>query len=327
VGGVAGVLVVLLGVGLFLANSPSSGKHAPPGPSASGHPSASATAAVATENAAPACATGSIQLYGSSAFQEIAQGAATEYMNACPHSAIAINPNVTGEDSAFGVSKVQALVSSGSPAAGSTIAMYDGPTSLAKGLDTRPMGVLIYSVVAHTGLFAGSKVTTGQLVNIFVKHDESKLVVVGRRDGSGSRQTFIGKILHVNPAKAVATTCPAPAQRPSSLKSCTANDTSDVISFVNGTPNAIGYAEVLGSLQGDPQVTELWINNVEPTKLNVLNGSYKYWTIENLYTGSHLIPLAKDFINYLPSYIQSAQPGDFIGCSDAARLAGPGCKA
>jgi hypothetical protein len=168
-------------------------------------------------------------------------------MNTCPHSAIAINPNITGEDSAFGVTKVQAAVKSGSASAGSTIAMYDGPTSLAKGLETHPMGVLIYSVIAHTGLFPGSKVTKGQLVNIFVKHGDPSLVVVGRRDGSGSRLTFIGKVLNANPGSADPHTCPTATGHPSSLKSCTADDTSAVINFVNGTPNAIGYAEVLGS--------------------------------------------------------------------------------
>jgi phosphate transport system substrate-binding protein len=317
----------LLGVGLYLAtdHTPSGRNGTSGGPSPTGHPSAH-TAAAAAANASPACATGSIQLYGSSAFQEIAQGAATAYMNTCPHSAIAINPNVTGEDSAFGVTKVQTAVKSGSASAGSTIAMYDGPTSLAKGLETHPMGVLIYSVIAHTGLFPGSKITQGQLVSIFVKHGDPNLVVVGRLGGSGSRLTFIRKVLNANPGPADPHTCPTATGHPSSLKSCTADDTSAVIDFVNGTPNAIGYAEVLGSLQGDPQVTTLWIDNVQPTKLNVLNGSYKYWTIENLYTGARLTPLAKDFINYLPGYIESAQPGDFITCSDAAGLVGPDCN-
>jgi phosphate transport system substrate-binding protein len=296
------------------------------GPSPTGHPPAR-TAASAANASPPACAAGSLQLYGSSAFQEIAQGAATAYMNTCPHSAIAINPNVTGEDSAFGVGKVEAAVNSGSASAGSTIAMYDGPTSLAKGLETHPMGVLIYSVVAHTDLFSGSKITQGELVNIFVKHSDPRLVVVGRRDGSGSRLTFIEKVLNnANPGPADPHTCPTATGHPSSLKSCTADDTSAVINFVNGTPNAIGYAEVLGSLQGDPQVTTLWVGNVQPTKRNVLNGLYKYWTIENLYTSARLTPLAKDFIDYLPSYIESAQPGDFITCSDAAGLVGPDCK-
>jgi hypothetical protein len=326
-GAAAAALVVSLGVVLYLATDRTpSGKNneaSGGGPSPTGHSSARIAAAA---NASPACATGSIQLYGSSAFQEIAQGAATAYMNTCPHSAIAINPNVTGEDSAFGVTKVQAVVKPGSASAGSTIAMYDGPTSLAKGLETHPMGVLLYSVVAHTGLFPGSKIIQGQLVNIFVKHDDPSLVVVGRRDGSGSRLTFIGKVLHTNPGPAVPHTCPTATEHPSSLKSCTADDTSAVINFVNGTPNAIGYAEVLGSLQGDPKVTTLWVDNVQPTKLNVLNGSYKYWTIEDLYTGARLTPLAKDFIDYLPRYIKSVPPGDFITCSDAAGLVGPGCK-
>jgi tRNA A-37 threonylcarbamoyl transferase component Bud32/ABC-type phosphate transport system substrate-binding protein len=317
----ATALVVVLGVVFYLATDRTpSGKNGASG----GGPSSAHTSAAA--KASPACATGSIKLYGSSAFQEIAQGAATAYMNTCPHSAIAINPDITGADSAFGVGKVQEAVKSGSASAGSTIAMYDGSTSSAKGLEIHPIGVLIYSVIAHTDLFRGSKITQGQLVNIFVEHSDPGLVAVGRLDGSGSRLTFFNKVLHANPGPPDPHTCPTATGHPSSLKSCTADGTSAVIKFVNGTPNAIGYAEVLGSLQGDPHVSKLWIDNVQPTKLNVLNGSYKYWTIENLYTGARLTPLAKDFIDYLPSYIESAQPGDFITCSDAAGLVGPDCR-
>lgn len=317
--GVAAVLAIALGTGVYL----SAGGSPSPRPSASPAPTATAAAAAA----APVCATGTLRLYGSSAFQEIAQGAATAYMNACPHASITVNPGVSGGDSAFGVSTVQAAVKTGSSAAGSMIAMYDGPTSLARGLQTHPAGVLVYSVVAHSGLFPGSKISQSQLVSIFSGHGARNLVAVGRKDGSGSRQTFIRKILHVDPGPASSRACPAPSGRPSSLATCTAGDTTSVIAFVNGTPNAIGYAEVLGSLQGDPEVVPLWIDGVQPTKLNVLSGAYQYWTTENLYTSPRPDALARDFIASLPGYISRTQPGDFIDCSAAAKLAGSGCGA
>jgi ABC-type phosphate transport system substrate-binding protein len=169
------------------------------------------------------------------------------------------------------------------------------------------MGVLIYSVVAHKGLFPGSRITHSQLVNIFVNHGDPSKVVVGRKPGSASRLTFFTKFLHANPG---------PADR-------TENDTSGVIDFVRKTPNAIGYAE---TLQADPQVSPLWIDNVEPSKKNVLNGSYRFWTVEHLYTAPQPTALARDFLDFLPRYIESHPAGDFITCSDAAQVAGADCQ-
>jgi ABC-type phosphate transport system substrate-binding protein len=100
-----------------------------------------------------------------------------------------------------------------------------------------------------------------------------------------------------------------------------------MLNFVNNTPNAIGYAEALGAFQGDPQVTALWIDNAQPTKANVLNGSYKYWTVESLYTGPQPTTLATDFLNYLPHYIEANTPNDFITCTDAAQVAAADCAA
>ncbi len=55
---------------------------------------------------------------------------------------------------------------------------------------------------------------------------------------------------------------------------------------MNQTPNAIGYAEVFGSLVADPDVSVLYIDNAAPTAANVRNGSYKFWTGEHLYTSA-----------------------------------------
>jgi ABC-type phosphate transport system substrate-binding protein len=201
------------------------------------------------------------------------------------------------------------------------IAMYDGTTSLAAGLQAHPMGVLIYSVIAHSGLFPGSKVSSAQLANIFVSHGAPGKVVAGRLKGSGSRLTFIKKVLRADSKLVPPDTraCPAPSGSASSLTGCTAASTSAMLNFVNNTPNAIGYAEALGSFQGFPQVRALWIDNAQPSRANVLNGSYKYWTVEHLYTGPRLTPLAANFLSYLPQYIEKNTPAGFITCTDAAR--------
>ena len=268
-------------------------------------------------NESPVCATGSLQLIGSTAFMPIAQEAADAYKHACKGAAISI----TDGDSAYGLTTVRDAVASGSSSAGSMIAMYDGLPSATytAGLSSYPVGVLIYSIVAHTGLFPALNITTGELRTIFVKPGEQGLVAVGRRAGSGSRQTFITKVLHLNPGPPDKGNCPVPAGSTFSFTSCTEDSTADLLNFVNRTPNAIGYAEVYGPLTGYPQVSVINIDNAASTPDSVRNGLYKFWTVEHLYAAVQPTMLAKDFLDFLPHYIKSNPPSDFIACSGAPK--------
>jgi ABC-type phosphate transport system substrate-binding protein len=314
-GAAALALIVALSAGLYLATKP----HSPGKPAASGGSSPASHAATGspatggpsgttatTASTSPKCATGSLQVYGSSAFQGIARGAAAAYMSACPNSAIDVNKGITGQDSAFGVTKAEQAVESHSPAAGSTIAMYDGTTTIGPQLVAHSVGVLIYAVVAHKGLFPGSKVTSGQLVNIFVNHGDPSVLVVGRKPGSATHLTFFTKILHAR-------------QGPTDVNE---NDSASVIAFVGTTKNAIGYAV---ALQYNPRVSLLSIGNAAPSKTNVLSGSYQFWATEHFYTAPQPTALATDFLDFLPRYIQSHPQGDFIACADATQVAGAGC--
>ena len=264
-----------------------------------------------------ACAAGSLQFIGSTAFMPIAQAAAKEYTRACTGAKIM----VTGGSAAYGLTQLLDAVHSGSPSAGSLIAMYDGLPSATHtaGLSTYTMGVLIFSVVAHTRLFPGN-ITTGELRKIFVKPGEQGVVAVGGRAGAGSRGAFIENVLKQDPGPPDPDSCPPPTGRPSRLTGCTEDSTADVLNFVNGTPNAIGYAAVYGSLVGFPEVSVIRIDNAAPTPDNVRNGSYDFWTVEHLYAAMHPTALTKDFLDFLPHYIESYMPPDFIACSDSPRL-------
>jgi hypothetical protein len=48
----------------------------------------------------------------------------------------------------------------------------------------------------------------------------------------------------------------------------------DLLTFVNRTPSAIGYALINQSLKSLPQVSVIAINGAAPTPGNVRNGSY-----------------------------------------------------
>jgi phosphate transport system substrate-binding protein len=267
----------------------------------------------------PACATGSLHIIGSTAFMPIAKGAADAYMRNCPGATI----TVTGGDSDYGLTQVQDAAESGSPSAGSMIAMYDGLPSGTAGLSPYPIGVLILSVVAHTGLFPAGNITTAELRKIFVKPGEQDRVGVGRRAGSGTRRAFIMKVLSLNPGAPDKGNCPPPTGSALSFTSCTEDSTPDLLNFVNRTPNAIGYAAAPRTSY--PQVSVISIDNVAPTADNVRNGSYRFWAVENLYASTQPTTLTKDFLNFLSHYRDSNLPPDFIPCYAAPESLGTGC--
>ena len=280
-----------------------------PGPS--GPQRSSSGTRPTTSPVTTACATGSLQLIGSTAFMPIAQAAAEEYRHECTGAHIGI----TGGDSDYGLTQVLDAVHNDSKQAGSMIAMYDGLPSATytAGLRRDAIGVLIFSVVAHAGLFPGN-ITTDELRNIYVKHGEPGVIAVGRRAGSGSRKAFIEKVLKEDPGPPDPDSCPPP----NGHISCTAGSTADVLNFVNGTPNAISYAEVYGPIVGFPNVSVLRIDNASPD--NVRNGSYGFWAVEHLYAAMQPTALTKDFLDFLSHYIESHLPQDFIACTSAPRL-------
>jgi ABC-type phosphate transport system substrate-binding protein len=251
----------------------------------------------------------------------IAQNAADAYMHNCPGATI----TVAGGDSAYGLSQVRQAVAAGSSSAGSMIAMYDGfPTDTA-GLSPYPMGVLIFSVVAHTGLFPAVNITPDELRKIFVKPGEQGKVAVGRRAGSGSREAFNTHVLGPNPGRPDKGNCPKPTGRIVSFTSCTEDSTANLLNFVSMTPNAIGYAELSRPHVDYPQLSVLSIDNAAPTPDNVANGSYRFWTVEHLYAATQPTMLTKDFLDFLAQYKAPNLPPDFISCSDALKRVGADC--
>jgi phosphate transport system substrate-binding protein len=289
--------------------------------SAVGHSSTTPPPVPATS---PVCGTGSLQIVGSTAFMPIAQDVADAYMSDCPGATI----KVSDGDSAYGLTKVRDAVASGSSSAGSMIAMYDGLPSATEtaGLSPYPVGVLIFSVVAHTGLIAASNITTDELRKIYVKPGVKGEVAVGRRAGSGSRKTFIANVLGLNPGPPDKGNCPVPTGSKFSFTSCTEDSTADLLTFVNRTPNAIGYAELSQPITDYTQVSVISIDNAAPTPDNVRNGSYKFWIVEHLYAAAQPTALTKDFLGYFSQDNKASDlPRDFIPCSDALKSLGAAC--
>jgi phosphate transport system substrate-binding protein len=132
-------------------------------------------------------------------------------------------------------------------------------------------------------------------------------------------------VLGFNPGAPDKGNCPPPTENKVSFTSCTEDSTSDLLKFINGTPNAIGYAAVSQLGASYPQVSVLRIDGVTPTTDNVRNDTYKFWAVENLFAATQPTALTEDFLDFLSHYRESNLPSGFIPCYDAPQSLGTGC--
>jgi ABC-type phosphate transport system substrate-binding protein len=275
-----------------------------------------------------ACTSGSIELIGSSTFGPLVQAAASIYTRQCHASIKVVYGDVGGKgiDSAYAAATVNAAVQSKPGQAGSMIAMFNGETSSAPFLTPDPLGVLIFAVVAHSGVYPGSNISSSELKRLFLQGGEPGKVAVGRQAGTGTRITLLGFLQRQGPQPQVSgNSCPPPA----GSAVCTAYSNTELLSFVNKTGNAVGYAEVdhesNGHPAGYPDASVLSINGIAPTPANVRNGSYNFATVATLYMPPHPSALAKSFYQYLLQYIAANQSDGLITCSGVPKKLEANC--
>jgi ABC-type phosphate transport system substrate-binding protein len=275
-----------------------------------------------------ACASGSIELLGSSTFGPLVKTAASIYTRQCHASINVVYGDVggSGVDSAFAAATVNAAVQRNPARAGSMIAMFNGETSSAPFLTPDPLGVLIFSVVAHNGLYSGSDISSSELKRLFLQGGEPGKVAAGRQAGTGTRVTLLGFLHSQGPGPQVSGNgCPPPA----GSTACTANSNMELLGFVNKTRNAIGYAEVdqesNGHPAGYPDTSVLSINGIEPTPANVRDGLYNFATVATLYMPPHPSALANSFYQYLLQYIAANQSDGLITCSGVPKRLEANC--
>lgn len=275
-----------------------------------------------------ACASGSIELLGSSTFGPVVKAAASIYTRQCHASINVIYGDVGGKgvDSAYAAATVNAAVQRNPAQAGSMIAMFNGETASAPFLTPDPLGVLIFSVVAHAGLYSGSDISSSELKRLFLHGGEPGKLAVGRQAGTGTHITLLGFLQSQGPAPQVSgNSCPPPA----GSAACTAYSNTELLRFVNETRNAIGYAEVdqqsNGHPAGYPGASVLSIDGIAPTPANVRNGSYDFATVATLYMPPHPSALAKSFYKYLLQYVAANQSGGLITCSGVPKRLEANC--
>jgi ABC-type phosphate transport system substrate-binding protein len=335
----AAVMVAVAAALAALVGSPDhGGSHKPPLLARSAPPPLRQTAAAA-KAARPtlrqtstaiviACAPGSIELLGSSTFGPLVQTAASIYTQHCHATIKVVYGDVGGKgiDSAYAAATVNAAVQRNPAQAGSMIAMFNGETSSAPFLTPDPLGVLIFSVVAHTGLYSGSDISSSELKRLFLQGGEPGKVAAGRQAGTGTHITFLRFLDSQGRGPQVSgTICPPPA----GSAACTAFSNTELLTFVNETRNAIGYAEVdqesNGHPAGYPDVSVLSIDGIAPTPANVRNGSYDFATVATLYMPPHPSALAKSFYQYLLQYIAANQSDGLITCAGVPKKLEANC--
>lgn len=260
----------------------------------------------------PVCASGKLTIEGSTAFAPVFTQVVTEYEQDCPGAQITVR----------GVGSVQGLQDLERDT-GSTpiIAMYDGLPRQAPDPQyvSQAVGDVIFAVVGNRSLppnlFEVGKdggMTDSQIAQAFQDPSIGGFVPVGRSSVSGTREAFVKTVLNGDDSSEQnAGSC-------SSLTGvCLENTTMALLTYVDKTRNAIGYAEA-DALPFFPGVGAIPINGYEPTRANALNGDYGFLATEHLYTNGIPTGLTEDVINFLTSTPVTAQLRDtsFIACAD-----------
>ncbi len=276
------------------------------------------------------CASGRLNLSGSTAFAPTAREIASAYTASCPGAAISVSPIATFN----GLNAVAGQDGNARPRAGDPaterMAMSDGkapggyPT-----LQGNPAAVILFAVVVNkgTGVY---NLTTAQLRGIWLgtvtnwkqlKGPDLPISIVARTTASGTRRTFDDKILggQAEPPFSSYNCVSRNAVPRSAVTRCEVTDTGTLLQRVNSIPGAIGYAQV-SDAAGFPGVSVIKIDGADPAISAVKAGAYPYWTVEYLYSlgtpaaGS----LAADFLGYLRSVTASdiLRTADYTPCAD-----------
>ncbi len=221
-----------------------------------------------------ACATGPLNLDGSSNFVPAVQQLTNDYGNQCSNS---VNFSYNADDSATGLN----ALANGS----ADLAYSDLPSSGRPGLVDYQIAALTFAVVVNsdTGV---TNLTTAQLQAIYtgrvtnwsqVGGSNERIVVLTQAAGSTIRTIFETYVLR------------------------------GVTQTVSGTGAGLNIRNVTGGITYMPQADvagngsgaqSVAIDSIAPSASTVANGSYPFWTIEHLYTGHAAQGAALSFISF-----------------------------
>ncbi|RKT84747.1 ABC-type phosphate transport system, substrate-binding protein [Saccharopolyspora antimicrobica] len=274
-------------------------------------------------NAPLGCATGHLEIVGSTAFTPALAEAEQLYEKTCPGSAIDIRTTGSGaglsvlDDAGNRLNAAKFAAGDGDFTSPEMIAFTDGPKSAAYPLLLpRPVAFSLFTVVANPeaavqdlsaaqirGIYAGQYTEWGQLGG----KEGLPIRLVSRDSNSGTRKTFETHVLDADPSDDV------PGREPRITSDdclvfdpgvvparCERDSTSALLEKVASTPGALGYAEAKATESLD-EVVRLRIGGQSATLEGADQGTYPFWETVYGYTYSEPEPgsLAASFLRYL----------------------------
>jgi phosphate transport system substrate-binding protein len=273
------------------------------------------------------CASGQLDIEGSTAFAPVMNQAVALYEQECPQAQVSITIQAVG--SVQGLENLEQSSPDGTP----IIAMYDGipAANVGASFHATPVGIVIFAVVANRSSFSPSLFETGSgnglsaadIGQAFTSRAVGDMTFrpVGRTSDSGTRLAFDQDILfqhgYSDPTTSSTPDCP-PAGTSAVTGLCQEPTTMDLLGYVNATNDAIGYAEA-DAVPFFPNVGVIPIGGFAPDKTDVLDGCYPFYASEHLYTRGAPTGLEKDVIDFLTSSAVTTQlrnASSFIPLSD-----------
>ena len=252
---------------------------------------------------------GTITAAGSSALKPLVDDAANAFSEQYPDVAITVDAGGSGE----GLKQV----------AEGTVDIGNSDVEASEKLDAdqasklvdHQVCVITMAPIVNNDVKEGgvTSLTKDQLISIFtgqttnwkdVGGPDEEIVLVTRPSSSGTRATFEKYALDGN-AEA-------------SNQTMETDDSGVLLQDVKDTKGAIGYV-ALSYLVGDPGVSTVAIDGVEPTLKNTYSGEYPVWTYEHMYTNGEPNEVCDAFIKYIMSDEYGAKMED-LGYGVSAKM-------
>jgi ABC-type phosphate transport system substrate-binding protein len=275
------------------------------------------------------CASGRLNLSGSTAFAPTAQQIAAHYMAVCPGAAISVSAIATfnglnAVEAQDGTEQSRATQSRAADPPAEQMAMSDGqaPGGYAT-LKGNPVAVILFAVVVNKGTNVYN-LTTAQLRAIWLGQitnwkrlggPDLPIRIVARTTASGTRRAFDEKVLGGQAEPPFSSyNCDTKNAVPSAtVTRCEVNDTGTLLQRVNSIPGAIGYAQT-SDAANYPNVSAIHINGADPTIDAVKSHAYPYWTVEYLYTLGP--PAAGSLAAGFLAFVRSVTASDILHIAD-----------
>ena len=234
---------------------------------------------------------GTITAAGSSALKPLVDDAANAFNEKYPDVAITVDAGGSGE----GLKQVaEGTVDIGNS---DVTAEEKLDADQAEKLVDHQVCVITMAPIVNNDVKEGgvTNLTKDQLISIFtgettnwkdVGGPDEDIVLVTRPTSSGTRATFEKYALDGN--------------EEASNASMETDDSGVLLQNVKDTKGAIGYV-ALSYLTGDPGVSTVSIDGVEPTLENTYSGDYPVWTYGHMYTNGEPNEVCDAFIKYIMS--------------------------